>query len=350
MQLGSFLIIYVIAVLLKMNRFTCFSFSHNLGFFCGSRIRKNHVSFSSSVSMSGSMTVAEAYERGMKWLKEENIEDYEESSRYLLCCLPEVNSYRRSEFLKCKPRILSADSLSSFNKMLQERSAFKPIQYIIGNWDFCGETFLCKEPVLIPRPETEELVEKVIAEVSKCKREEEKLSILDIGSGTGCIGITLAKRLNAAVTCVDINPAATELTLENAKKLLSVERLPSLRCLNVGFESLLLHYPELQHSFDVIVTNPPYIPSSELPTLQKEVRLFEDRTALDGGADGLQLATKIINTAPKLLKPTSHYRSLWMELSREHPEKIQNYNSSSLTVTALNDYTNLPRFVKLVFR
>jgi release factor glutamine methyltransferase len=350
MQLVSFLIVRVIILMLKMNHFAAFSMSKNFRFFSRSKIRRSQVSVSSSIVFSGSVTVSEAYEEGMDWLKKREIEDSEESSRYFLCSLPEVNSYRRSEFLKSKHRVLSQDSLNSFNKMLQERSTFKPIQYIIGNWDFCGETFLCKEPVLIPRPETEELVEKIIREVCKGDKEENKLSVLDIGSGSGCIGVTLGLRLNASVTCIDINPAATDLTLVNAKRLLSNNQLNKFRCFNVDFESMLLQHPELLHAFDIVVSNPPYIPSCELPSLQKEVRLFEDRTALDGGEDGLRLALKIMEVAPKLIKLKSRYRSLWMELSREHPERLQTLNSSSISVTAINDFTDFPRFVKVIYK
>lgn len=297
-----------------------------------------------------SLTVKTAYEEAQLWLRQREVEDPEESARYLLCHLSEIGSYLYSDFLSNQQKTLSVASILWLNQMLRDRAEAKPIQYILGNWDFYGHTFLCKPPVLIPRPETEELVELILRQ-AKASAQSKPLRILDIGSGSGVIGISLALNLkDSIIDSIDLNEKAVALTKENAELLLPKHRQDSFQCYHMDYQTFLQKKSDLLGKFDIIVSNPPYIPSREMATLQKEVRLYEDHRALDGGEDGLSIARDIMNTCPSLLKPNG-LRTLWFELSREHPLLLENQykDSSVMSVKAFNDFTKNPRFVKIVY-
>jgi release factor glutamine methyltransferase len=298
---------------------------------------------------SSQLTVRQAHNRGKTWLEEKGISEAEESSRYFLSHLKEIGNYRYSAFKENLDKSLSTESLSQYSNMINERATSKPIQYILGNWDFYDKTFLCREPVLCPRPETEELVELILKSLPEKKK---ALNILDIGSGTGIIGITLCDHIVniGKVVAIDIGEEAYNLTNENADIILSPEKRTHFQCLHIDFLSFLTKYPSFRESFDIIVSNPPYIPSYEMAGLQPEVRLFEDHRALDGGDDGLDIAKQIIMHSSKLLKPEGE-RTLWLELHAGHPRQLQERMSSeSLKVTIYSDFGGLPRFVKILFK
>lgn len=146
----------------------------------------------------------------------------------------------------------------------------KPLQYVLGEWDFCGHRILCKEGVLIPREDTETLVE-----VAKRHLKAED-RVLDLCCGSGCISVALAKA-GAKVYAVDVNDKAIELTKENA----------SLWGVSVDVEKMDILSEKTDKVFDMIVSNPPYIRTSEIRKLDTSVKKYEPRNALDGGEDGL---------------------------------------------------------------
>jgi release factor glutamine methyltransferase len=298
---------------------------------------------------SSQLTVRHAHNKGKTWLEEKGISEAEESSRYFLSHLKEIGNYLYSAFKENLDKSLSTESLSQYSNMINERATSKPIQYILGNWDFYDKTFLCREPVLCPRPETEEMVELIL---KSCPEKKKVLNILDIGSGTGIIGIILCDHIEniGKVVAIDIGEEAYTLTNENADIILSPEKRKRFQCLHTDFLSFLTRYPSFHESFDIIVSNPPYIPSYEMAGLQPEVRLFEDHRALDGGEDGLDIAKQIIMHAPKLLKPDGE-RTLWLELHAGHPRQLKKrMNSESLKVTTYSDFGGLSRFVKMNFK
>lgn len=164
-----------------------------------------------------------------------------------------------------------------FFSKIRERIAGRPLQYIIGRWDFYGREFFVGEGVLIPRPETEQLVELALDYIAEINNP----CVLDLCAGTGCIGLTVAKeRPDSEVCLVEKYEGAFEYLKKNAQKLgagnaaliqgdiFNIEEMPEKR-------------------FDLIVSNPPYIPASEIQTLSREVK-NEPHTALDGGSDGLK--------------------------------------------------------------
>jgi release factor glutamine methyltransferase len=198
----------------------------------------------------------------------------------------------------CKPleiyfKTITLEQQAELEKLIVRTEQGEPIQYIIGHVDFRGLEIRCDRRALIPRPETELLVEVVL----KSKVQSLKSShIADVGTGTGCIALALLSELpDAAVTGIDISPDALALARENAKRLGLSERFQPLENnLLDGFE---------EASLDVVVSNPPYILSDVCKTLDASVRDYEPKLALDGGTDGLDLIRKLVKQAALALKP-----------------------------------------------
>lgn len=174
-------------------------------------------------------------------------------------------------------KYLSEDEEKLFNKFIKERLNNRPIAYIVKNREFMGLDFYVKEGVLIPRPDTEVLVEEVI-ELGKDKGD---INILDIGTGSGAITVSLAKYLeNAKVTSVDISDIALEIGKKNAQSNDVDGRITFIK-------SDLFTNIDKDMKFDIIVSNPPYIKREVIETLDKQVKDFEPYNALEGGIDGL---------------------------------------------------------------
>jgi release factor glutamine methyltransferase len=200
--------------------------------------------------------------------------------------------------LGCKPleiyfKTLAAEQERALEGLVARAEQGEPIQYIIGTVDFRGLEILCDRRALIPRPETELLVEEVLLSTAQSLK---PFSVADVCTGTGCVGLALAHELpNAAVTAIDISPAALALATENAERLGLANRFQCLENdLLKGFDECCL---------DVVVSNPPYILSNVWKMLEPCVRDFEPQLALDGGADGLDLIRPLAEQALRVLKP-----------------------------------------------
>lgn len=180
------------------------------------------------------------------------------------------------------------EAVTSAGQMLARRKNGEPLQYILGTAEFMSLEFEVNAATLIPRADTETLAETVIKEIG-----DKKATVLDIGTGSGCIGISAAKYTGAEVTLADVSPQALETAGRNAEKNLVNVRLLEINILNAVPEG----------RFDAIVSNPPYIETEVIKTLQREVRDHEPMSALDGGADGLVFYRRITEIAPKLLNP-----------------------------------------------
>lgn len=296
---------------------------------------------------SSSNTVRELYREGMSLLKESNISEPEESTRYLLLDVLQ-KGYRLSTLLANMDQPLTSSQTALFHSHLQRRLRSEPVQYILGNWDFFGLTFLCKAPVLIPRPETEELVEAILDRGTLCNARE--AFVLDVGAGTGVIGIALLSRLSQAkCLAIDINPLAVDLSRENALRILGSESR-RYQCQDISFNELATR-KDCHHKFDIIVSNPPYIPTEEMDSLQTEVKDFEDERALCGGAEGLDVVLQIIHGARALLVPEGP-REIWMEVSPRHPNMIRSLLEQSggpkvELLEIIEDLSGKQRFVRL---
>lgn len=184
---------------------------------------------------------------------------------------------------------LDTKAAEQYAAFLNERCAGRPLQYILGEWEFMGLPFYVGEGVLIPRADTEILVESVL---EKGKQYDWKMG-LDIGTGTGCIPISLERYGGFVMTAVDISPQAlTYAQKNNVRNQTKVQFLQSDLCAAIPKEM----------KFDFIVSNPPYIETAEIADLMEEVRRYEPHNALDGGADGLEFYRRILVQAQDLLK------------------------------------------------
>ena len=208
------------------------------------------------------------------------------------------------KFIDLQLNNLSPDSLSEGKKSLflsikEKRAKGEPLQYILGKCEFFGLEFKVRPGVFIPRPETEILVEKAIKLVHSPQSTVHSPRILDIGTGSGNIAISLARNIsNARITAIDISQDAIDLAKENAK-LNEVEG--RIEFINADILSATA-YELRPMSYDLIISNPPYIKSGDIAGLQPEVQK-EPRLALDGGLDGLDFYRKIIKPSHKFLKP-----------------------------------------------
>lgn len=184
-------------------------------------------------------------------------------------------------------KISEEEKLSEY---IKRRKSGEPVQYIMGYCEFMSLEFLVNPSVLIPRSDTETLVEYLIAEIG-----DKKIKFLDIGTGSGCIAISILKNCpNATAVLLDISDGALDVAIENAKKNNVIDRAEFLNM------DILKEYPE--RTFDLVVSNPPYIRPDVIEELEKQVKDFEPYTALCGGEDGLVFYRRITDIANKILR------------------------------------------------
>lgn len=228
---------------------------------------------------------------------------------------------------------LSDDLAEVFMKYVSIRATGKPIQYILGHQEFMGLDFELNDFVLVPRGDTEILVEYILNCVDD---KNKKLKILDIGTGSGAIALSLAHFLpNSKVWTVDINPKALEIARINSIKLEVSDRVV---CVNSDvFEGLE------EDKFDIIVSNPPYIRSSVIDSLQEEVKKYEPRLALDGGDDGLIFYRRITSESVKWLIPGG---LLAYEIGHDQGSAVAELMDNDFEVIEIKqDYGNKDRVV-----
>ena len=249
------------------------------------------------------MKVLEAIKAGSKLLKEKNISTYILDSELLLS--KSLNK-RREEILINLDQNINKKVLEDFNKYLLRRSKKEPIAYLLGQKEFWSKNFFVNKDTLIPRPETELLVNKLVTIFKK-----KEITILDIGTGTGCIIISLLSELkNSNGMAVDISRKAILVAKKNAKKF---ELSNRIKFLHKPFENLY------GKKFDLIVSNPPYIKRKDIKNLSDDIKKFEPKMALDGGNDGLDLIKKIIYKSKKILKING---TLALEIGNEQIKKV----------------------------
>jgi|ERR1051326_3245448 release factor glutamine methyltransferase len=223
--------------------------------------------------------------------------------------------------------------VDQFREVVERRAAGEPLQYITGVQDFFGREFRVTPDVLIPRPETELLVEAAL-EVDRAAS-----LICDVGTGSGCIAITLLCELeNARAIAVDKSVAALEIAKFNAEKLSVAERAEFV--VSDCFDSLD------SREFDLIVSNPPYVSAGVLAGLQREVRDHEPLVALSPGPDGLSIIRRLIHEAPGFLKQHGH---LVMEIGFDQGEAVQQLIDASVweLLGVRPDLQCIPRIVVL---
>ena len=234
---------------------------------------------------------------------------------------------------------LNKDELTNFKKLLERRARHEPLQYITGCQEFWSLPFKVSPSVLIPRPETELLVEESIRELVKSFPENESIEILDVGTGSGALAAALASEIKGSkVTGVDISPEAIKIAREN----IEANNLSS----SVGLLEGDLFEPVNGKIFHLIVSNPPYIPRGDLDSLQPEVAGFEPLSALDGGDDGLDYYRRIIPESVKHLIPGG-----WLMLEHgigqsAHIISIFKETEAFSDIESINDLAGIDRVVK----
>jgi release factor glutamine methyltransferase len=241
----------------------------------------------------------------------------------------------RAYFFGHPERELTADEEARYDAALAERSRGVPAQYITGHQEFWGMDLIVTPAVLIPRPETEHVIETVLDRVKRAPAPPNALRIVDVGTGSGCIALALAKELpQAEIVATDISATALEVARANAARHQFENRVRFMEndLLN-GFEN---------SSFDFIVSNPPYVGESEEDEVQLEVRKFEPRSAVFGGATGIELIARLIPQAHAALKPGGW---LVMEISGTIAEAVKRLLEGWQEIHVVNDLQGLSRVV-----
>jgi len=225
--------------------------------------------------------------------------------------------------------------LRAFEEMVARRASGEPAQYITGVQDFYGRSFRVTPDVLIPRPETELLVDSALQVMDADAR------VCDVGTGSGCIAVTLlCERADARAVAVDISEAALRVALQNALAL-SVETRIVLRVSDC-FAGLDPNADQ----FDLILSNPPYVSAAALPGLQREVRDHEPLVALSPGADGLSVIRRLLLEAPAFIKNRGH---LLFEIGFDQGEAVRELVNRDVWTLCeiLPDLQSIPRIVLL---
>ena len=235
-----------------------------------------------------------------------------------------VTGIKRSE-LGGDSRVKSSH-IDKIDELAAERIKGKPLSYVLGNADFYGYEIKVDERVLIPRPETEELVSEVLKVVKNTDK------VLDLCTGSGAIALVINKKSGASVTATDISEAALEVAKENFKQF------------DAAVETRLIDlYGDLSEKFDIIVSNPPYIKTEEIDTLDKEVKDYEPRIALDGGEDGLDFYRRICEGAKQRL---SEHGKLFLEAGYGEAEEIKKMLENDFNVEIIKDISGIDRIIK----
>jgi release factor glutamine methyltransferase len=242
----------------------------------------------------------------------------------------------RMKILLEPERELSAEELETIRALLRRRRSFEPIAYLRGEREFYGRKFRVDRRVLVPRPDTEILVEVALL---RLRGRDLGARIVDVCTGSGCVAITLKiERPTITVDATDLSAGALAVARDNAQRLGAVW--------NVRFALGDLFAPlgTASRRYDMIVGNPPYIATEEIETLMPDVRDHEPRIALDGGADGLDLVRRIVDEAPRWLRPRG---VLALEIGAGQAEAVQAlYERRGFgDVRATRDYGGIDRVV-----
>jgi protein-(glutamine-N5) methyltransferase, release factor-specific len=293
-----------------------------------------------------SLLVKEMLTMGEKQLMDSDIADATRDCKIIYCYMMDIPF---SKIILEYQEVLQDRLCDKYFELIDRRSKGEPVQYIMGSQEFMGLEFIVNENVLIPRQDTETLVEDALeiintgtlrGEDMDVKRKE--WDILDLCTGSGAIGVSLARIANKVnVTCSDISEGAIKVAKENAQKH-GVAK-------SVKFEQGDLFKPFSKHfrkqKFDMIISNPPYIKSSVIPTLQKEVCEHEPLSALDGGESGLDFYERIVSGVGSHLRKSG---VLLLEIGHDQGEAVSGLlsrNGDFTSIRVLKDLANRDRIV-----
>jgi release factor glutamine methyltransferase len=262
-----------------------------------------------------------------RYLADRGVENPRLNAEHLLA---HALGLKRMELYLQFDRPLTETERAPLRDLVKRRGTREPLQHVLGTAEFHGRTFACDKRALVPRPETEQLVELAV-ELAKAQTAP---TLLDIGTGSGVIALTLALEIpSATIHATDLSPDALALTAENAARHALTDR--------VTFHQADL-LPPGDTKFDLIIAILPYIPADEIAALSPEVR-HDPHTALDGGPDGLDLNRRLIETAPDRLAPGG---ALLLEIGLGQADAVNTLLSARKfrDISVRPDYQNIPRF------
>lgn len=282
------------------------------------------------------LTYAEIYQWGREELSAAGIDEAGTDARLLLewCCGTDRNT-----LLAHGDRQLSANELGRYEDCIIRRKSHVPLQYITGEQEFMGLTYMVNKDVLIPRQDTEILVEEVMRHL------HDGMSILDMCTGSGCILLSLLRYSNDCTGVgVDISEDALRVARENAEKILGVKAMERQVVLMQGDLFRALEKLDERYKFDIIVSNPPYIKTSVIESLMPEVREHEPRLALDGRDDGLVFYREIIAEADRFL---ARGGMLFFEIGYDQGEEVCRMmrEAGYIDIEVIKDFAGLDRVV-----
>ncbi|MFO7447776.1 MAG: peptide chain release factor N(5)-glutamine methyltransferase [Ignavibacteriaceae bacterium] len=278
------------------------------------------------------LTVLEAINLSTEYLDKKGIESPKLNAELLLA---HILKFKRIDLYLSFDRPLKQNEIDDYRNLLKRRAGFEPLQYILGKVEFYGLSFKVNSSALIPRPETEILVEHVINFVNE--NAVSPLRILDIGTGSGIIAVSLAKNLpDASITGIDISNDALELAKENAV-LNSVDN-------QIEFvQADILNYG-ITDKYDIVVSNPPYVSLKDYAELKPELKVHEPRIALTDNSDGLNFYRQISSSSKNILKEGGR---TFYELGQgqfEDVSKILEQNNF-INIKTKKDYLGIERVI-----
>ena len=282
------------------------------------------------------MTVLEVIRRSAEFFEKKGVDSPRLQAELLLGHLLQVP--RMQLYLNFERELAPAE-LDAFRELVKRRGQREPLQQIVGSTSFCGLEISVTRDVLVPRPETELLAEQACVLLTELASSTAPQPMaLDFGTGSGCVVAALAHKCPAArFMAVDVSAQALKVARENASRHDLAERIQFVQ--GSGFEAL----PAGMH-FDLIVSNPPYIPSGDLAGLQPEVRDFEPREALDGGPDGLDFYRRFAAEAGAWLRTSG---KIMLEFGDEQAPALRKIfeQQNWIVERIVEDYTQRPRIL-----
>lgn len=288
------------------------------------------------------MTVSECLGKVRDKLRENSVPDYDNDSFLLL---QHVTGITRNDYFIKKDEKIEDVYVQRLWELADRRILREPLQHITGSQNFYGYDFLVDGSVLVPRQDTEVLVENVIKKIVSDYKDisSDNLTILDMCTGSGCIGITLFLELKKSgvkcdVTMSDISDRALDVARRNSGALIGDSDCVHIVKSDV-FESI-----DKGNTFDIIVSNPPYIPTEDIEELQPEVRLYDPMIALDGDTDGLKFYREIIESSVNYIKDNGY---LCFEIGCNQAKEVKKLmeRSGYEGITVYKDLSGLDRVV-----
>ena len=278
------------------------------------------------------LTILNAIELSKEYLEKREVESPRINAELLLAHI--LKCKRMDLYLRFE-QPLKDDEVAEYRELIRRRGKREPVQYIIGSVEFYGIDFFVDRNVLIPRQETEHLVEEII-NIYKSKN---KVNIIDIGTGSGNIAVSLARNLpNAIIQGIDKSSAAIEIAEKNAKKNSAIN--------NLSFKSIdfISFANSNSHKFDVIVSNPPYISVEDYDALELELKKYEPKDALTDHEDGLSFYKIISEKSKNILRENG---KLFFEIGFGQSESIRKIMAGSgfINISLIKDYQNIDRVI-----